>query len=657
MKLRLLSTFFLLFAFTIVIAQNEYNEALVKLKSATTNEEKLDLYTIIFRHCAQNSIDSLDYYSNNALEEFKKDNYIAGISEINVNLAVTNNHIGKIKLAETQALAGLEAAKSINYLSVTGKAYSVLGVIHAKKGEYTEANRLVFKALSIFQNEAKVDTIKLISTYIKLGLINNKLNLWDNSMMYYNEGIFLSNKVNSSDNLAYIYTNIGVMFGKIQNLDSAQFYLNKSLEISEKNNDKYTKLLNYNNLGNIELQRANPKKAIEYYNKSLKIAEETNNQEETIRAKLNILEASNPPFKNSIDSLNKLLELVKNKELNYFVQEILYVKMDLNVANGNYKDAFEIQQEILTIDDSLRQLQDKQEIEEVKTIHEVEQAKAALHEMEELREREKDVKNTIIVFLILVFLAAVSLLFVLKRKNEIHKKLLQREIELQRLDDSKNRLFSILGHDLRGPIGNMMSLIELTKMKDCDERNHYLELLTTISSTVYETLNNILEWGKSQMKGESLSLESFNAFNETIVCLGLYSDALRRKKIDLRTTIDATIDLHFDLNHYHLIIRNLVSNAIKFSKESGSIEIGTTLSDNPEFITFYIKDNGIGIKPAKLKTIFEDNWESTDGTADEKGSGLGLLLCKTYVEECGGKIWVESKLYEGSTFYFSIKHS
>lgn len=657
MKKAIIYFFILFVTLNSTIAQQDYNAALMKLENATTNEEKLKQYEIIFQHLAQNNVDSIEYFASKALEDFKKNNFIVGVSDINIRLAVYYSHTGKIKLAEAQARAGLDAARSINYLSAIGNAYNVLGVINAKKENYTEANELVFKALNIFQNEANVDTNKIISTYIKLGLINSSLNLFDNARMYFDKGIVLANKIGSSYNLSHLYTNISVLFGKANILDSAEYYTNKSLEINKTSNDQYSMLLNYNNLGNIEMQRGNSKKGIEYYNSALKIAENTNNLEEITRCKLNILKASPLPLSTVLDSLDNIIELVKNEQLYYFVYQIMQVKMDLHEENGNFKEAFKLQQEIINIEDSLERQQDKSDIEEINAILGVEQAKAALKELQELNDHEKEVRNTIVGFLIVVFLGALMLLFVLKRKNDIHAKLLEREKELQKLDDSKNRLFSVLGHDLRGPIGNLMHLIELTNDKDCDTKTQYMEMLKDLSASIFDTLNNILEWGKSQMKGDTLSLETFNAYNETIACVRLYVDNLKRKKIELSTTIDATIDLHFDLNHFHLIIRNLVSNAIKFSKEGGSIEIGTTLSDNPEFITFYVKDNGVGIKPTTLKTIFEDNWESTDGTADEKGSGLGLLLCKTYVEECGGKIWVESKMYEGSTFYFSIKHS
>lgn len=654
-KVAITLLFSLLISFS--FAQDDLNNAIEKLKTSTNNDDRLNYYTTILQHYASANADSLDYYSKLALDEFKTNKYVVGIADINLGMAFNYSYLGRLKLSEIHAQAGLEAARSINYVSSVGKAYSILGVLNAKKENYVEANNLVFKALNIFLNEPKIDTHKIISTYIKLGLINTNMSLYENSRSFYNKGLELAEQMNSNSNKAQLYTNISVLFGKQAQLDSAEFYLLKSLEISENINDKYTNLLNYNNLGNIYLQRDQPQKAIEYYNKSLKIAYETNNQEEAIRAKLNILEVSSLPFKTKLDSLNALLELVKNEDLYYFVQEILYTKMDVYEDYGNFKAAYETLKEIYHIKDSLVVLRDIQEIEEVKAIHEVEQAKAALIEMQNENEREKEVRNTIIGFLVFVFLAALTLLFVLKRKNDIHKKLLLRELELQRLNDSKNRLFSILGHDLRGPIGSIMSLIEITINQSEAQRNEHLEILSDLSSSVFNTLNNILEWGKSQMKGETLSLEKFNAFNETITSTRLFSDALKRKKLDLRTTIDATIDLHFDLNHFHLILRNLISNAIKFTNEGGSIEIGTIESDHPDFITFYVKDSGVGIKPAKLNSIFDDYWDSSDGTANEKGSGLGLLLCKSYIEEGGGKIWVESKVDSGSTFYFSIKHS
>jgi len=229
--------------------------------------------------------------------------------------------------------------------------------------------------------------------------------------------------------------------------------------------------------------------------------------------------------------------------------------------------------------------------------------------------------------------------------------------KIKQLNESKNKIFSIIGHDLKGPVGNMKSFLDmiLSQQMDLnyDEIINYLGLLEKQSTATYNILVNLLSWANSQLNNivfnpteQKINL----AVENNIVLLeGIAS----KKNINITNKINDDLIAIFDLNSISTVVRNLIANAIKFTSENGTITIN--VEQNKAQTTIYVTDNGIGICPERLETIFEDAiFETTFGTNNEKGSGLGLKLCKYLVEQHKGEIWVESESKKGSSFIFSI---
>ncbi|HBG24917.1 MAG: hypothetical protein A2X17_09175 [Bacteroidetes bacterium GWF2_41_61] len=229
--------------------------------------------------------------------------------------------------------------------------------------------------------------------------------------------------------------------------------------------------------------------------------------------------------------------------------------------------------------------------------------------------------------------------------------------ELKEANATKDKFFSIIAHDLKNPfialIGFTDYLKENFKSIDPDEAEHMIELMNNSSRSTYSLLEDLLTWSRSQLgkityKPEKISL---NQLWEEIELLVI--NPAQNKKIDIVFHDPQKVMLFCDPNMFKIILRNLVTNAIKFSYPGSSV----TVSAEPEKINALISvtDKGVGIDPAR----FENLWQigagsSTKGTKDESGTGLGLILCKEFVETHGGKIWVESELNVGSSFKFTI---
>ena len=228
---------------------------------------------------------------------------------------------------------------------------------------------------------------------------------------------------------------------------------------------------------------------------------------------------------------------------------------------------------------------------------------------------------------------------------------------LKALNAAKDKLFSIIGHDLRGPIGGFKSLIELLISDfDLSDTKSLLDILHEIQKTAkstYELLENLLAWAKSQRNEIVYAPEELKLHEITSLTINLFTELIHNKGISLVIEVPENTIVFADKNMLMTVLRNLISNAIKFTSGGKQILI-TTLKDDTAQIVI-VKDEGAGISAENLSKLFKNTEHvSTFGTEGEKGSGLGLLLCKDFVEKHHGKIWVESELDKGSTFKFTL---
>ena len=232
------------------------------------------------------------------------------------------------------------------------------------------------------------------------------------------------------------------------------------------------------------------------------------------------------------------------------------------------------------------------------------------------------------------------------------------EQNLKNLNTTKNKLFSILSHDLKSPFNSLLGfnqilIEEINTTNNLEKVEEYANILNIKTKEAYELLLNLLDWSRNQLGGIKINPVNINL---SIFFNDLGNNLLKinkNKNIDLIINVDPDINLLIDKNMFEIIFRNLISNAFKFTHNSGKIEI--SVSRNILETKLSVKDNGVGIKPENLKKLFQLNENiSTYGTNNEKGTGLGLILCNEFVQKLNGKIWVESQVGKGSVFNVSF---
>jgi PAS domain S-box-containing protein len=232
------------------------------------------------------------------------------------------------------------------------------------------------------------------------------------------------------------------------------------------------------------------------------------------------------------------------------------------------------------------------------------------------------------------------------------KKLLEQKEHLEQLNEEKSRLFSIIAHDLRSPLNNLDSMIKMLQEQfiEKDSFEKYIEILSGRIHHSLNLLDNLFQWAQHQLHGIKINKENFDLYLLGESKLGLFQLAAQKKNIDIHNDIPEGSMVYADINMVDLVIRNLVANAIKFSASGDKVVISAKKENESTVVC--ISDTGVGILQENLSKIF--GFMSTPGTQKEKGSGLGLRICKEFVEKHGGTIWVESEWGKGSRFCFSL---
>ena len=229
--------------------------------------------------------------------------------------------------------------------------------------------------------------------------------------------------------------------------------------------------------------------------------------------------------------------------------------------------------------------------------------------------------------------------------------------ELRKTIMGRDKLYSVIAHDLRSPMGSIkmvlnMMILNLPVEKIGSEMYELLTMANQTTEDVFSLLDNLLKWTKSQIGNLNVVYQDIDVVEVVDSVIDVFNIVAGLKKITIREEKTEKLPVSADIDMLKTVIRNLLSNAIKFSDENSDV---VKMEEQGDMAVISVKDNGCGIdEEGQKKLLHTDTHFSTFGTNNEEGSGLGLLLCQDFVVKNGGKLWFTSKKGEGSTFYFSV---
>jgi signal transduction histidine kinase len=488
---------------------------------------------------------------------------------------------------------------------------------------------------------------------------------YEEALLYFKEVKKINNEIGSEIIMAETASNMASLYAEMGKFDYAIFNVNSSIATFEKHRIYDWLAFAYEIKGKTYLMQGKYQWAMFWYSQCEMLHVKIHDERGEIDLYNGMAEANLGLKKDSISEVYalKAFEISSRLMFKEGIQKCANTLFKIHKNQHDYATALEYHELYQKLTDTLSSNENKKSLAMLKNKVEYDTQKKDLIVKSEkaLAQQKKYVYSALVILLIFLIVT-----FLVKRNEKIQRKLnielkankqsLEKsELELREINKTKDKLFSIIGHDLRGPIGAFQGLLKLFKEGEIN-KDEFLGFIPKLSADIEHisfTLNNLLSWGQTQMNGATtkpsvISLDSLVADN-----IKLLSEIADGKSIKMISQLSGNTMAWSDVNQIDIVIRNLISNALKFTPSNGMITIGATEKNDTWEV--FVRDTGVGMSQEVIEKIFSEySTITTYGTNNEKGTGLGLSLCKEMVEKNKGTIWVDSMVRKGSCFYFTL---
>ncbi len=640
-------------------------------------------------------IDKAFIYAEEANEISTQIEYIKGKARSFILIGICYDEKSDYLQALKYYNYALEIYEKLNDKSGITRCYNNIGILYRYQGDYSRALEYYQKSLKIAEKFS--DKIGISNSYNNIGIIYYYQDDYPKALEYFQKSLKIDEELGDKNGVSYCLNNIGMIYEHQNDYHEALKHYKESVSIKEELEMKGGMATGYYNVGTIYKNQLEYAKAYEYYQKSLAISVEIGRKStETYSyeglASLFLAQGNEKEAYNYSIKAYNLAREIGNAAL---IKESSELLAKSSSAMGNYKEAYKYHVIFKEMNDSLFNEENIQKITglEYQYKYEKEKRETELAQQKkdavriEREKRQKNVRNSFIIGFILMFLLVIIVLNSLLQKRKANRilalqkeKIRERNSELFSLNEeiqsqskkikatnqnlrilnaTKDKFFSIIAHDLRSPFNALLGfseiLLKMHKKYDNEKREEIIQSMNSSIIATFRLLENLLEWslsqsGKIQFSPENLNLKEI--LHETMIGV---QESANKKDIQIINTISENKIIYADKNMINTVFRNLISNAIKFTNSGQHITLSLKEQIDSRFHEIAIIDTGVGIPEDKIDDLFRiDRNTSTRGTNNEKGTGLGLIICKEFVEKHGGKIWVESEPEKGSEFHFTI---
>jgi len=482
---------------------------------------------------------------------------------------------------------------------------------------------------------------------------------------YYRKAEAIFTTALHDEGLGYTYIGLGNLYRELGNYDKAIAALDKSLSLRKDNKESRQYLSAILSRGDFYREIKDYEKALADYHKYLAEVQDVYRRGEmNVYGRLAILHYEQQNIQEALQYAHKAIAI---HEQSPSLEIILPVYRELSKYYADKKDFANAYKYNLEYSKS-KELLFEERINNYLTNYKIRSQEAEIKglEMDRQIQADKDIMKKYLNsgLTALLFLSAIMVLIYYKsyqrEKNNLalvamQKKEIQKQAEeLNHLNSVKDKLFSILAHDLRGPLNSLRGLIQLLEEETLTPEE-FKEVIPLVSQNVGNNsilLENLLMWSRSQMQGMQMLNEKVKINQIFFENLEYIEQISNKKNIKIQNLVPDEVVVKADQGMVDIVMRNILTNAIKFTPAGGEIVVDA--QDEIDSWKIIISDSGVGIAEENLPKIFGDKFFTTSGTQKEKGSGLGLLLSKELIEKNNGKIWLHSVEGEGTSFYFTL---
>ncbi|MEL0650495.1 ATP-binding protein [Algibacter sp. TI.3.09] len=642
----------------------------IKKLQETPNFERdttyINLLHELGREYNQYNLDSLLIISNQTIELSKAIKYAKGETEGYIVKGGYYSDIGEQDEAIFYFIKANLKARAINDISLILFSYSELAKEYMYKDEYAKSLKTFLTGIEIAKENKNDKWLPVL--YINISVLYSLQKEYDQPIFFLKKALEVNERNDDQKLTGIILSNLAFTYIEIDDVEKANAPINKAINIFEALEMNSWLTYVYEIKGTIFLKKNEYDNALFWLNKSEVLHKNIDQTRYKIPLYLLLSKAYYGLKNNEIAASYAVKALEISKDLNNLENrdEILKVLYEIKKADEDFGQALTYLEEFKAISDTINKNNNIKELSILKSNLEFEQEKEKYISDSE---QKNLLQRSYIYFSILIILAFTIIIVILKRNNKIQNSLNQKlienthalkknEIHLNGANNTKIRLFSIIAHDLKGPINSFKSLLDLFNNSKVSQTEfmHFMPQIGENIESIAFTLNNLLTWGQSQMNGLSTKPDFIPVNRLVDDSLRLLSKQAEGKSISTINNIESHVITWCDIDQIDIVIRNLISNAVKFTRAHGTITVSAI--EQEEFWQIQVKDNGVGMSDDVRTNIFSEKETSTTyGTQNEKGTGLGLRVCKEMVENNGGTIWVESEIEKGSTFYFTLPKS
>jgi len=604
---------------------------------------------------------------NTSLDYYKRNNMVIGISRCLNNLGIIYKNRGNY----VEALAIYE--ESVRYLDTIRDAYDIsqayinMGNVFVFLGAYEQALDNFNKALVISEKENFMENIYL--SLSNAGVVQNKIHNFEEAENLYRRSLITSQANNDPVQVSNCLINIGTNFADMGEPEKGLEYVERGLAIKIELEDERRISNCYIHLAQIHSMMEQPDTAIMLFNKAIPVKKRLGDQEGLVRCYLGIGAAllEKDQHTEAGKMVDMALDIAAEIKTLEHVAEGMEMNRKIALARGDYRAAYQFAMNYYLYKDSLvdeatyRAGMEMEYRYRSKVLQQENENLRIQSDLNQVRMRRRTgVLRSILAVATLLAIGLVLVGYFLSKLRNSSIKLeeqnlviIKQNLKLDHLNKTKDRIMSIIAHDLRGTIGNQLTAVEVLHRIESDgdsevDRRKLLGNLKHSASYSLELLENLLHWSRLEDQESYFHPEETNLNMLIVNCLELFDETARNKELTIQYEAMEVTQCTVDRIMVETIFRNLISNAIKFTNRGGDIKLST--SKEGDNILFRVTDDGIGMTPEQIQKIINNGGYTRRGTANEKGAGMGLTLVREFTNIHKGKLNIKSEPDKGSTF-------
>ena len=573
---------------------------------------------------------------------------------------------------------------SLESIRKTGATYDKdrilykIALNYQRLGRYDEALRNLYASLTA--SRVLNNLIQMGHTYQVAGSIYLHMDDFENALEYQRKGLAIQEQLGDRPGLADALDVLADIYMELERYDEALKMYNHSYELRRKMGNKRMIVNSQMNLGQYYTKRGHYPLALSYYRDAFKLAGELQDKWSLARISVSLgeLHAARKEYAMALPLLEDGLSVAQDMGSRDIQLDAHYHLYELYKIMGNYQQSIEHYQNFATIREDMINVESRTSIANLESSYELVNKEKEIARLEkenmakqlDLRE-ERSLRNYLIslaVFLLLLgIIVALSLVrnrrmnLVLKQKNmelgELNQRLTTYSEELDGLNRTKNRLISIISHDLKNSFQSLIGYSDLL-VKEAgrftgEERLSFYKSINDTSKKSFELLQNLLDWTRLQTSEIPFDPADLRVAEVIQSVMDLLKSHALDKGISMHVDVPPATMVYADSRMFETILRNILSNAVKYTPFGGKVTV--SVRDQDGYLRFDVRDTGVGMDGEQVANLFKvDRKASRPGTNNEQGTGFGLILCREFVKKNGGDLTVESYPGKGSTFSFTV---